>query len=92
MSSTAQRIRSVRGFQDDAFLWRIQPPVEGTAYLVTSRAANFAGKYETAAFPADQRGTVLSWTPYAIDEKDHPDEDNHATLLQGAGFTIRGTR
>ena len=62
MSNTARRIRRLTsGFQGEAVLWQVQPPIEGTNHLVTSTAALPDGTSETLAFPADRTGKVTDW-------------------------------
>src|SRR5699024_1016906 len=62
MSSTARRVRRLTGFQGEAVLWQVQPPIEGMQHVITSTAIRSDGKTETLAFPADRTGKVTDWS------------------------------
>ena len=85
MSSTARRVRRLTsGFQGEAILWQVQPPVEGMQHVVTSTAMLPDGTSETLAFPADRTGKVTDW--FGLGGGRGMD---HEQALAHSGYTVK---
>lgn len=86
----ATLIESLAGWNGDARLYRVDPPMNyedgrQTNYVVVSATrVTFSGP-ETYIFPADSRGKALSWLELPGSFRGALD---HARALEGAGYDI----
>jgi hypothetical protein len=99
MSGKATFIRQIEGWQGDARLYKVDPPISystweehehvdhQTEYVIVSAVnALFSGP-ETYIFPASLEGKMLSWS-----ELDGSQRGTlcHECVLEDAGYTITG--
>lgn len=95
MSKTAQLIKPLTGYQGQASLYKLDPPMieehwgdrPDTAHefvIVSAADVMFSGP-ETYIFPATEDGEIASWGELEGSFKGALD---HAMALEGAGYTV----
>jgi len=88
----AHRIKPLSGFTGEAWLYRVDPPIEygwveykqNTEYVISSATAALGGP-ETCLLPADASGEVLDWEELRGSFRDGLDCDQ---AVRNAGYTI----
>ena len=95
MTATATWVANLKGFQGDARLYRLDPPLEVTDWagedahtvewvIVSAIIAFFSGP-ETYIFEADETGEVKSWMDL---EGSFRGALDHEQALNGAGYEV----
>lgn len=92
---TATFVRKLTGWRGDAALYRMDPPHEGSEYVIASAVdlnygdsvpATFAlASCETYLFPADEDGDVVEYTEMDGSLKGVKD---HEDALNAAGYEV----
>jgi hypothetical protein len=94
-TQTATLVRNLTGFQGDARLFRLTPPVTVTdwadetttlhEYVIVSATTAMSSGPETYIFPANADGEVVDWCELHGSFRGGLD---HEAALNGAGYTI----
>jgi len=88
-TKTATLLKDLDGFTGDASLYRLDPPLDGHAYVVVSATYALFGSppgLQTYIFPSDADGQVTNWGE--LDGSYEGDLD-HEKALHRAGYTVK---
>jgi hypothetical protein len=80
----ATLVKTLDGFNGDARLYRVDPPLEGNEFVVVSAVFAYSGP-ETYIFPSDADGEVVSWSEL---EGSFNDGIGHKEALNNAGYVV----
>lgn len=73
------------GFRGSASLYELDPPLEGSKYVVVSAVLVLFTGPETYIFKSDERGNVEDWTELPGSFRG---DTNHQEALRNAGYQI----
>ncbi len=81
---TAKFMKQLDGWNGDAGLYLVDPPMNGNDYVVVSAVfATDTGRPETYVFPATDAGCVKSWNQLDCSRRG---VFSHDEILSGAGY------
>ena len=88
--NTATQVSTPTGFNGDARLYKVAPPMEygdglTTEFVIVSASNVPWSGPETYIFPADDEGKILNWGEL---EGSFKGELNHETALEYAGYEV----
>ena len=89
MTGTATRVAHMAGWQGRAILYRCDPPLDGSEFVVVSTVGQ---PPKTAILPANITPVVVEGRTMTIDWGAHDTTcaADHVTALQARGYTIEG--
>jgi hypothetical protein len=83
MSKFALKIKTMNSRQ---VLWRLDPPLDGHEYIITSASDVMFTGPETYIFPADKDGNITDWCEL---RGSYRGELNHKRCFANIGYCIK---
>jgi hypothetical protein len=84
--ATATKIKRLKGFNGEAALYKLDPPLKKCRQVVVSAAVVPFSGVETFIFPADKDGEISSWSELPGSTKG---TSSHEVALRNAGYEVK---